>query len=96
VDVGLIDSHGATLHLSEMGESSIIGDVSGFTDWTYVKATYDSGSNTELTVNASLGPYGEASGTAQFDRVELIDPNGNDILSNSGFESLDNDGTPTD
>jgi len=92
-DTGFVDITpvGAALNVDEVGGASDADvrtdGITGTTDWAEVSVTFNSGSNSELTVNGLFGGWGESTGTAWYDDLSLEDPDGNDLLSNPGFES---------
>jgi len=91
-DTGFVDITpvGAALNVDEVGGASDADvrtdGITGTTDWAEVSVTFNSGSNSELTVNGLLGGWGESTGTAWYDNLALEDPDGNNLLSNANFE----------
>jgi plastocyanin len=77
--------------------------LTGTNDWTEVTATFDSGDlpddawtdgrGSAIQINALFGGYGEATGTAWYDGVELWDPDAGEgapnVADNPGFEETD-------
>ncbi|WP_225335345.1 family 16 glycoside hydrolase [Halomicrobium urmianum] len=66
--------------------------LTGTNDWTTLETTFDSGDYDgvdygAVEVLALFGGYGQATGTAWYDDFELVGPDGNDLLSNAGFET---------
>ncbi|WP_380679341.1 ThuA domain-containing protein [Salinigranum sp. GCM10025319] len=87
--------YGATISVEPLSnanypdiDQSVIGAprLTGTNDWTEVSTTFNSGDNSELNLIMLYGGYGTATGSAWFDSVSLTDPNGNNVLSNGGFE----------
>lgn len=66
---------GANLSLLDVtinGGFTFTTSLFGDNDWTHVKVSFDSGSNTTVTVAARVGMYAaQATGTAWFDEVQL-------------------------
>ncbi|WP_380680849.1 DUF7133 domain-containing protein [Salinigranum sp. GCM10025319] len=76
----------ANANFPDIDQSAVAGPVTDASDWTEVTTTFNSGSNSELTINMLYGGYGEATGSAWYDSVSLVDPDGNDVMENGGFE----------
>jgi putative membrane-bound dehydrogenase-like protein len=53
--------------------------VSGDGDWTQVELAFNSGQMTDLTINCLFGGWGQATGTAYFDDVELVPAPGSEL-----------------
>ncbi|MFP8952684.1 PVC-type heme-binding CxxCH protein [Natrialbaceae archaeon A-arb3/5] len=93
--------YGAVLNIEElandegMGEEAITEDVTGTEEWTEVTLEFNSQDYDELEINALLGGYGGATGTAWFDDVQVIDPDGEEeeeapnLIENPTFEGGD-------
>lgn len=88
---------GAQLNVHQLGQDSLTESVTGTQDWTYVETTVDSGGNEQLQINALLGGWGTATGTAYYDDVRFESPQGENLLANGDLEtgSLDSWGSQT-
>ena len=64
--------HGAT--------KGLVGD----NDWTQLQLNFNSGELTEITVNCLFGGWGQATGTAWFDDVELVTAPGSELAGETG------------
>ena len=53
--------------------------VSGDSDWTQVELAFNSGQLTDLTINCLFGGWGQATGIAYYDDVELIQAPGSEL-----------------
>ncbi|WP_226022981.1 PVC-type heme-binding CxxCH protein [Halomicrobium salinisoli] len=98
-DVQLVDGtgfsdvtpFGAVLNVDQVGGASdadlVTDPLTGTNDWTEVSVTLNSGDNEELTVNCLFGGFGEATGTAWYDDLSLVGPDGTNLLPTPGFEA---------
>ena len=82
------DGYGAFINVQELGQDSISDTVieSGTNDWTKLETSFNSGDNDQLEFNVSLGGWGQSTGTVWFDDASAVDPDGNEVLTNGGFE----------
>jgi hypothetical protein len=55
------------------------GKVLGDSDWTQVQLAFNSGQLTQITVNCLFGGWGQCTGTAWFDDLELIPAPGSEL-----------------
>jgi uncharacterized protein len=55
------------------------GKVLGDSDWTQVELAFNSGQLTQVTVNCLFGGWGQCTGTAWFDDIELIPAPGSEL-----------------
>jgi putative heme-binding domain-containing protein len=58
--------------------------LAGDNDWTQVQLNFNSGEMTEVTVNCLFGGWGQATGTAWFDDVELVPAPGSELAGETG------------
>jgi len=90
------DGFGAQLNVHELGQESLTDSITeAGTDWTEVSITVNSGDNETLQINCLLGGWGTASGTAWYDDIRFEDPDGNDLITNGGFEEGTTSESPT-
>jgi len=77
-DVKTRGAQGALLNVHELQQPAPVRTqaVRGTSDWTPVSVRFNSGSRTGLTINCLFGGWGQATGTAWFDDVELIEEGG--------------------
>jgi len=65
--------------------------LTGTNDWTTIETTFNSGDYDvdydAVEVLTLFGGYGQATGKAWYDDVELVGPDGNNLLSNESFET---------
>jgi hypothetical protein len=80
------DGWGGFLAISQLGGPSVDATVEGTTDWTKSEITLNSEDYTTFTVRCGMGTGDTATGQVWFDRIELVDPNGNDLLTNGDLE----------
>ena len=57
--------------LNVHGTDNATKGVTGTSDWQKIEMTFNSGGQTRLSINCLYGGYGQATGTAYFDDVEL-------------------------
>jgi len=62
----------ANASFPDLNYDAITEMVTGTTDWTEVSTTFNSGNNEELTINCLYGAYGNSTGTAYWDEIELL------------------------
>jgi alpha-L-arabinofuranosidase len=65
-----LDGQGALLNVQEISEARS-GVVTGTNDWTRVQVEFDTGVNQSLQINALFGGWGQATGVAWFDDLQL-------------------------
>jgi putative membrane-bound dehydrogenase-like protein len=72
------NARGALLNIHELQdpEHGATKPLLGDNDWTQVQLTFNSGEQTQLTVNCLFGGWGRARGAAYFDDVELTEAPG--------------------
>lgn len=79
-------AHGALLNIHELQDpvhgatKPLLGD----NDWTQVRLDFNSGDQSQLTVNCLFGGWGRAMGTAWFDDVELTAAPGSELPGDVG------------
>jgi putative membrane-bound dehydrogenase-like protein len=92
------------VHLSSVETEALTGT----NDWSEVSVTFDSGNlpddawtdgrGSSIQINALFGGFGQATGTAWFDGIELWDPNAEEeapnVADNPSFEETDTEVGP--
>ena len=77
-DVRTRGARGALLNVHELQQPELVRTpaVKGTSDWTPVSVSFNSGPYKELSINCLFGGWGEATGMAWFDDVELVEEPG--------------------
>ncbi|ELZ43467.1 secreted glycosyl hydrolase [Halorubrum saccharovorum DSM 1137] len=75
--------------------SAIADPLTGTNDWTELTVSFNSGDLSEIQFNCLFGGYGNATGTAYYDQISVVDPDGNNILDNSDVENGTTEESPT-
>jgi putative membrane-bound dehydrogenase-like protein len=75
------NAQGAMFNIHELQDAvrGGTGKVLGDSDWTQVELAFNSGQLTQVTVNCLFGGWGQCTGTAWFDDVELIPAPGSEL-----------------
>ncbi|WP_231186408.1 PVC-type heme-binding CxxCH protein [Haladaptatus sp. DYF46] len=88
-------AEGAFINIGELAEDTVSNTVTeGTNDWTKVEIDFNSGDHEQLTLNATLGGWGLATGTVWFDDISLKGSDGTNLVSNSSFEDVTGDSEP--
>ncbi|MEX2215709.1 MAG: PVC-type heme-binding CxxCH protein [Phycisphaeraceae bacterium] len=68
---------GAQLNVHQLQNPRIKTDgVTGDSDWTRVEVSFNSGGNNKLAINCLFGGWGQSTGTAWFDDLQLVQTDG--------------------
>ncbi len=75
------NAQGALFNIHELQDPvrGVSGKVLGDSDWTQVQLAFNSGQLTQITVNCLFGGWGQCTGTAWFDDLELIPAPGSEL-----------------